>query len=148
MKLKVIALLLFIAVGPIAYSQSRVQVHPKNSYIKENLDLNAVSLLYEESFDLADFEHRLNYPQERISNLDLNNDNKVDYLRVSEKTFNNIKTILIQSEIDSNIYEDVATINIVLKTKSTYTTESGIRPKYIIIPFVFTVLDVFLSRHR
>ena len=88
------------------------------------------------------------YPEDRISNLDLNEDNKVDYLRVSEKTINNIKIILIQAEVDSNIYEDVATINIVLKPKPTYTNDSGIKPKDIIIPFVATVLDIILFRQR
>lgn len=141
-------MLLFLVTSSIAHSQSKVTVYPKSSYVKENLDLNAVSQIYEESINLADFEQRLNYPSDRISNLDLNNDNKVDYLRVSEKNVNNIKIILIQAEVDSNIYEDVATINIVLKSKPIYTTDSGIRPKDIIIPFVFTVLDVILFRHR
>ncbi|WP_433764298.1 hypothetical protein [Flavobacterium ginsenosidimutans] len=132
-----------------ALNAQRVNVYPKNSYVKENLDLNAVALIFQESVDLADFEQKLNYPSDRISNLDLNNDGKVDYLRVTEKIENNIKLIIIQSEIQSNIYEDVATINIVIKPKSAnYSTDSGIRPKDIIIPFVFTFLDILLSRHR
>ncbi|WDF62270.1 hypothetical protein [Flavobacterium sp. KACC 22763] len=125
----------------------KVNVYPKNSYVEDNLDLNAVSMIYSQSVDAADFETRLNYPDERISNLDLNHDGKVDYLRVSEKIQNNIKIIIIQSEIQPNIYEDVATINIIMSSKNTgYSTDSGIRPKDIIIPFVFTVLDVFLHR--
>jgi len=148
MKLQLAVVLLFSAISPFIYSQNKVMVYPKNSYIKENLDLNAVVSIYEESANINDFERRLNYPQDRISNLDLNNDGKVDYLRVSEKTENNIKIILIQSELDSNIYEDVATINIILRTHSTYSTDSGIRPKDIIIPFVATFLDLLLFRHR
>jgi len=127
----------------------RVNVYPKNSYVIENLDLNAVSIIYDESYDLLDFERRLNYPYDRISNLDLNNDGKVDYLRVIEKIENNIKFIIIQSEVDTNIYEDVATINIVMKSReANYSTNSGIRPKDIIIPFVATVLNVFLTKTR
>lgn len=138
---------LFILLINSIYAQ-RVNVYPKDSYVKENLDLDAVSMLYEESTNLVDFERRLNYPQERISNLDLNNDNKVDYLRVSEKIENNIKIIIIQSEISPNVYEDVATINIVLKSTNTnYSSDSGIRPKDIIIPFLYTILNVFLSRN-
>ncbi len=125
----------------------RVNVYPKNSYVEENLDLNAVSTIFSESVNTADFETRLNYPDYRISNLDLNHDGKVDYLRVIEKIQNNIKIIIIQSEIKPNIYEDVATINIVMSSRNTgYSTDSGIRPKDIIIPFVFTVLDVFLHK--
>lgn len=125
----------------------RVNVYDKNSYVEDNLDLNAVSMIYSQSVDVADFETRLNYPDERISNLDLNHDGKVDYLRVSEKIQNNIKIIIIQSEIKPNIFEDVATINIIMNSRNTgYSNDSGIRPKDIIIPFVFTVLDVFLHR--
>ncbi|WJS94389.1 hypothetical protein NYQ10_20095 [Flavobacterium johnsoniae] len=113
------------------------------------MDLNAVSIIYDESYDLLDFERRLNDPYDRISNLDLNNDGKVDYLRVIEKIENNIKFIIIQSEVDTNIYEDVATINIVMKSReANYSTNPGIRPKDIIISFVATILDVFLSKTR
>lgn len=126
-------------------AQSKVNVYPKNSYVQENLDLNAVANIYEQSQDIADFEKRLNYPESRISNLDLNDDNKVDYLRVIEKIENNIKIIIIQSELSPNVYEDVASINIILKNTN-YTNDSGIRPRDIIIPFVYTILDIFLSR--
>lgn len=125
----------------------KVNVYAKNSYVEDNLDLNAVSMIFSQSVDAADFETRLNYPDERISNLDLNHDGKVDYLRVSEKIQNNIKIIIIQSEIQTNIFEDVATINIIMNSRNTgYNTDPGIRPKDIIVPFIFTVLDVFLHR--
>lgn len=125
----------------------KVNVYAKNSYVEDNLDLNAVSMIFSQSVDAADFETRLNYPDERISNLDLNHDGKVDYLRVSEKIQNNIKIIIIQSEIQPNIFEDVATINIIMNSRNTgYTNDAGIRPKDIIVPFIFTVLEVFLHR--
>jgi hypothetical protein len=125
----------------------KVNVYAKTPYIEDNLDLNAVSMIFSQSVDAADFETRLNYPDERISNLDLNHDRKVDYLRVTEKIHNNIKIIIIQSEIQPNIFEDVATINILMNSQNTvYNTDPGIRPKDIIVPFIFTVLDVFLHR--
>ncbi len=137
---------IFILLVNSTYAQ-QANVYAKNSYVENNLDLNAVSMIFSQSVDAADFETRLNYPDERISNLDLNHDGKVDYLRVTEKIQNNIKIIIIQSEIQPNIFEDVATINIVMNSKNTgYNNDSGIRPKDIIIPFVFTVLDVFLHR--
>lgn len=147
MKNKSLLIISILLLSITSYAQ-RVNVYPKNSYVEENLDLNAVSRIYDETTDLVDFERRLNYPNGRISNLDLNNDNKVDYLRVSEKIENNIKIILIQSELSPNIYEDVATINIVMKSTNTnYQTDSGVRPKDVIVPILYTILNVFLLRN-
>lgn len=36
----------------------RVNVYPNNSYVQENLDLNAVGLLFERSRDILDFEKK------------------------------------------------------------------------------------------
>jgi len=154
------------------YAQ-RVNVYPNSSYVQENLDLNAVGLLFEESTDLADFEKKINYPQDRISNLDLNDDGKVDYLKVSDKIENNIQIIKIQSEISPNIYQDVASINIILKNqnrsansairtdrqninpnrnadreRSSYYNDSGLRAKDIILPFMYTALNIYLTIRR
>jgi hypothetical protein len=49
----------------------------------DNLDLRAVTDFLG-TLDLQDFERRLNDPELQISNLDLNYDNDVDYLRVIE----------------------------------------------------------------
>jgi cystathionine beta-lyase family protein involved in aluminum resistance len=53
----------------------------------------------------------LNDPELQISNLDLNNDNEVDYLRVIETVENRTHVIIIQSILD-NVYQDVATIDV------------------------------------
>lgn len=151
----------------------KVNVYPKNNYVKENLDLEAVAAIFEQSTDLAEFEEKLNYPQDRISNLDLNDDGKVDFLKVSDKIENNIQIIKIQSEVSPNIFEDVASINIILKNKNrasnsalhaersdvdskknlkndrgSYYNDSGLRARDIIIPFIYTALDVFLALRR
>jgi hypothetical protein len=83
-----------------------------NSEISANLDLKAVASLFGESQNLEDFEMRLNDPKLQLSNLDLNNDNQVDYLRVVESVENNSHIILIQDVIDRDIYQDVATIDV------------------------------------
>jgi hypothetical protein len=58
-----------------------------NSEISDNLDLRAVASIFGDSRNLQDFERRLN-DELQISNLDLNNDNEVDYLRVIETVEN------------------------------------------------------------
>jgi len=163
---------IFILLVNSSYAQ-KVNVYAKNSYVEDNLDLNAVASIFEESTDLADFEQKLNYPHDRISNLDLNDDGKVDYLKVSDKIVNNIQIIKIQSELSPNIYEDVASINIILKNKnrdpnsvrrsdksdvtsqknvdrdtSSYYNDSGLKAKDIIIPFIYTALNIYLTIRR
>lgn len=92
--------------------QSRTTVSAINSDISDNLDLTAVSSIFGESQSLNDFERRLNDPEIQISNLDLNNDNRVDYLRVIESVENNTHVVIIQSIIGRDLYQDVATIEI------------------------------------
>lgn len=67
--------LIFISIISLN-AQNKTNVYATDSYVRENLDLNEVAKLYEESVDLQDFETRLNNPGYRISNLDLNNDEK------------------------------------------------------------------------
>ena len=62
------------------FAQDRAIVTANNSEISDNLDLRAVASIFGDSADLNDFERRLNDPKAHISNLDLNGDNKVDYL--------------------------------------------------------------------
>jgi len=92
--------------------QSRTYVNAKNSEISDNLDLRVVASIFGDSKDLYDFERRLNDPELQISNLDLNNDNQVDYLRVIESVENNTHVVILQSVLDRDLYQDVATIEI------------------------------------
>ncbi len=93
-------------------AQNRAVLNAMNSDISDNLDLTAVSSIFGESQDLNDFERRLNDPQFQVSNLDLNNDNRVDYLRVIESVERRTHVIIIQSVLGADLYQDVATIEI------------------------------------
>lgn len=95
-----------------AFAQDVTTVRANNSDISDNLDLKAVASIFGESNDLEDFERRLNDPEMQISNLDLNGDNRVDYLRVIEATENNTHLIIIQSVLGADVFQDVATIEI------------------------------------
>ena len=50
----------------------------------DNLNLYAVMKLFQESETLEAFERDLNNEDSRINNLDLNGDNMVDYITVSD----------------------------------------------------------------
>ena len=88
------------------------RVNATNNQISENLDLRAVASIFGDAQNLEDFERRLNDPAYPISNLDLNYDNRVDYLRVVETVEQNTHLVIIQAVINFNTYQDVATIDI------------------------------------
>jgi hypothetical protein len=103
-------LLLLVSFGLIA--QDRTTVRANNIDISDNLDLRAVAHIFGESRDLQDFENRLNDPNLKISNLDLNNDNQVDYLRVLEHYEGDTHLIVLQAVLGPNLFQDVATIEV------------------------------------
>lgn len=100
------------------FAQGKASVYAANSDISDNLDLRAVASIFGESKDLSDFEYRLNDPNLQISNLDLNNDNEVDYLRVVEMVENGAHLVVLQAVLQQDVYQDVATIA-VSRNKST-----------------------------
>ncbi|MGE6355425.1 hypothetical protein ACQKCJ_16270 [Flavobacterium sp. NPDC079362] len=108
--------LLFIALLTLGFSSVSVQgqttVYAKNSDISDNLDLRAVASMFGESANLQDFERRLNDPKYQISNLDLNGDDQVDYLRVIESVENRTHVVIIQAVLDRDVYQDIATIDV------------------------------------
>lgn len=93
-------------------AQDRTTVTATNSEISDNLDLRAVASIFGDSENLEDFERRLNDPKTQISNLDLNDDNQVDYLRVIENVEGNTHLIIIQSVLGRDLYQDIATIEV------------------------------------
>ncbi|MFV5701965.1 hypothetical protein ACM55F_08830 [Flavobacterium sp. XS2P12] len=113
MKTKLLLLSLLTSVfATQIQAQDRTSVNAMNNEISDNLDLRAVASIFGDSRNLQDFERRLNDPELQISNLDLNNDNEVDYLRVIETVENRTHVIIIQSVIDTDVYQDVATIDV------------------------------------
>jgi len=113
MKTKFINTVLFtlLTAGGI-FAQDVTTVRANNNDISDNLNLQAVASIFGESQDLEDFERRLNDPDKQINNLDLNGDNRVDYLRVIEVTENNTHVIILQSVLAVDTFQDVATIEV------------------------------------
>jgi hypothetical protein len=95
-----------------ASSQETITVTSNNREISDNLDLQAVASIFGDSENLEDFENRLNDPYTQISNLDLNRDGYVDYLRVVEVSENYTHLVVVQAVIGNDLYQDVATIEV------------------------------------
>lgn len=100
-------------------AQQTITVSASNEDISDHLDLEAVATLFGESKDLESFELKLNDPELLFSNLDLNNDGYVDYLRVIEIKEGNVYVITIQAVLGEDLYQDVATIDVEVKNKKT-----------------------------
>lgn len=112
-KIGILVLVLFAGFYSVNAKQRVYTTTRATSYdISDNLDLDAVSSIFADSKNLEDFEYRLNDPENRISNLDLNNDGYVDYLRVLETGSNENSLVIIQAVLEKDIYQDVATIEI------------------------------------
>lgn len=117
--------------------------------ISDNLDLDAVASIFGDSENLEDFERRLNDPENRISNLDLNQDGYIDYLRVLENSSDRNSLVVVQAVLDEDIYQDVATIEIerisnnnhriqIVGDSYIYGTNYIIEPVYVRTPLIFS----------
>ena len=152
MKTKIVILILAFCTSFIAV-QAKQRVVTKtraaSNEISDNLDLNAVASIFGDSENLEDFERRLNDPDNRISNLDLNSDGYIDYLRVLENSSDENSLVLIQAVLDKDVYQDVATIEIerdvnnrhriqIVGNSYIYGSNYIIEPEFVHVPLIFS----------
>jgi len=76
----------------------------------DNLDLYAVLDLFQKSKTIEDFEKSLNEEKTGINNLDLNLDNKADFIKVSTKQKDKDFTFILQVDVTEKETQDVAVI--------------------------------------
>jgi len=152
-KIKMLFSILFLFIIGISftYAQDTTTIQANSEDISDNLDLEAVASIFGESKDLEDFEKKLNDPKTQISNLDLNNDGEVDYLRVMELSNDNknMHTISIQAVIGKDQYQEVATIDVKKESEKTTTVQvvgnvDMYGPNYYITP-VYPVVPIFFT---
>jgi len=74
----------------------------------DNLNLYAVMKLFQESETLEAFERDLNNEDSRINNLDLNGDNMVDYITVSDYVDGNVHNMVLRVFLNQDESQDVA----------------------------------------
>lgn len=78
----------------------------------DHLDLRATLELFKKSKSLEEFEKSLNTKDQKVNNLDLNADGKVDYLRVYDISKGDVHAIVIQDPVSEKETQDVAVIEI------------------------------------
>lgn len=115
----------------IVRADQTVTVTATNADISEDLDLKIVATLFGQAKDLEQFEQMLNNPDSAFSNLDLNGDGNVDYLRVIETADQNRHLIVIQAVLAKDIYQDVASIFVEKDPESESVTVQVIGDEYI-----------------
>ena len=115
------------------------------------LDLQAVAAAFAQSATVEEFENLINNSSYMISNLDLNGDGYVDYLRVLETVDRNAHVFLIQAVLAQNVYQDVATLVAevpvygnacvqIIGSPYIYGPNFIIQPVYYTRPLIFTCL--------
>ncbi len=126
-----------------------ITVTATSTDISENLDLKTVATLFGQAENLEQFEQMLNNPDSAFSNLDLNGDGQVDYLRVIETADANKHLVVIQAVLAKDIYQDVASIYVekdpetqsvtvqVIGDEYIYGTNYIIEPVYIYRPYIY-----------
>ena len=98
---------LFIRISVVS---AQVETKDKLGLPGDNLNLYAVLNLFQNSATLEEFERELNNPEKVINNLDLNNDNKVDYIKVFDFAQNDVHNIVLRVDISKDEEQDVAVL--------------------------------------
>ena len=94
-KILISSILLFNIATLPSITQDVTTITVKSEDISDTMDLEAVASIFEASKDLENFEKRLNDPKTQVSNLDLNNDGEVDYLRIITNQIQGLAIVLM-----------------------------------------------------
>lgn len=112
-KLKIIHLLFLLPfVSSVAYASESDSL----SEIGDNLDLIAVLETFKNSSSIKAFEEKINSTDEKINNLDLNEDGNIDYIQVIDTRENNSHAIILRVDINEKESQDIAVIEIEKKS--------------------------------
>lgn len=149
---RVFLFLAMLLMGVLTFAEETITVSANSEDISQSLDLRVVAKLFAEASTTEQFENRLNNPDSAFSNLDLNGDNQIDYLRVVEAGTANNKLIVIQAVLAKDIYQDVASIYVEKDSKTRevsiqiigdeyiYGTNYVIEPVYVYRPIIYNWL--------
>ncbi|MCQ2342480.1 MAG: hypothetical protein MJZ75_03175 [Paludibacteraceae bacterium] len=95
---------------PKVRTVTTTQVTALNEDFALHLDLQTIAAAFAQANTVQEFEQLINNSSYMLSNLDLNRDGYVDYLRVLETVSGYTHVFLIQAVLAANVYQDVATL--------------------------------------
>lgn len=102
---------LLITYGSVALSQNK-QAGDSLGLPGDNLNLYSVLDVFRDSPTLEAFEKSLNTEDKKLNNLDLNGDEKIDYIKVLDTKEGESHLITLQIEVDKSEKQDVAVITV------------------------------------
>lgn len=112
------------------------------------LDLRAVAAAFAQSRSIMEFERLLNSGTYMLTNLDLNRDGYVDYIRVIETMSGYNHVIVLQAVLAINVFQNVATLVVNCQPGATYVQVIGdpfiyganyiIEPVFVRTPVIYT----------
>lgn len=105
---KTTTLLLILLASTVVFSQEGEK--PDNT--GENFSLEGALALFKKSNSLEEFEKLLNEENNNVNNLDLNDDNDIDYIMVDDIREGDIHAIVLSTYIDDKEKQDIAIIGI------------------------------------
>ena len=95
---------LFLATTFAQYGTTRT------GYDGDFFSLEGALDLFKDSYNLRQFERKLNTEDNWVNNLDLNYDGRIDYIRVEHRRQNRFHAIILQAVLDRRDVQDVAVI--------------------------------------
>ena len=99
---------ILISIGAVGYTQTPDSLGLPG----DNLNLYGVLTLFKESKNVEEFEKKLNTPDNKVNNLDLDHDGKIDYIRVKDYGENGVHSLVLQDPITATETQDLAIIEI------------------------------------
>lgn len=112
------------------------------------LDLRAIAAAFAQSRTLMEFERLLNSGTYMLSNLDLNRDGYVDYIRAIETMNGYNHIIVLQAVLAMNVFQNVATLVVNCQPGATYVQVIGdpfiyganyiIEPVFVRTPVIYS----------
>ena len=142
-------LVLLATVSWSTWADETITVSANSEDISQALDLKAVATLFGTVKNIEEFETLLNNPDSAFTNLDLNGDGVVDYLRVVETSADNKHLVVIQAVLAKDVFQDVASIYVqkdeatgqvstqVIGDEYIYGANYVIEPVYIYRPYIY-----------
>jgi hypothetical protein len=110
-KLKLIFMLCLGLAGMNSIKAQNLEMAPDSLGLPgDNFNLSAVLEIFQQSQTLEDFERALNTEDKKVNNLDLNRDNKTDYIKVIDNMQGNAHAIVLQTPINPTENQDIAVI--------------------------------------
>lgn len=100
--------ILLLLTAFVAQAQSTIESEVPG----DNFSLEGALELFKKSSSPEEFEKMLNSSDSRVNNLDLNNDGRIDYIRVIDRNEGNVHAFIIQAVISQSESQDVAVIEL------------------------------------